>query len=538
MSTSIDHRFSKEPWRSTLLVLFMAVAAVLLLYRDTAWAMVQIWERSETFAHAFVVPPIALWLIWRRRHVLVLQRPSPTPWLLLPLAGLALLWLLGDLVAVNSVTQLAMTAMLVLIVPTVLGWRTARLIAFPLGFLFFAVPIGEFLMPQLMEWTADFTIFALRLSGIPVYREGLHFIIPSGSWSVVEACSGIRYLMASMMVGTLFAYLNYSTTRRRWIFVGVSILLPLLANWLRAYMIVMLGHLSGNKLATGADHLIYGWVFFGIIMLLMFMIGSRWAEPDTALEKAVARAAADEVSAPALAAAPASPARRWGLAPALLLVLLMPTLMLHSLARTEGSATLSLSAPELKAQGWQRQPQANAPWTPSFENPSGRLHASYQGGQGQAQKQVGLHIEYYRQQDYQRKLISSNNVLVISEDKRWAQVSRGTAELGALPVRTAELRAATLNSTSATERLQVVQFFWINGRLTRSDMQAKLYGALERLLGRGDDAAAVIVYTDKTEGAEAEALLAEFLRDNWTDLDAWLRHTAQQARQIKTETRN
>ena len=65
----------------------------------------------------------------------------------------------------------------------------------------FAVPVGEFLLPVFMEWTADFTVLALRLSGIPVYREGLQFVIPSGNWSVVEACSGIRYLIASLMVG-------------------------------------------------------------------------------------------------------------------------------------------------------------------------------------------------------------------------------------------------------------------------------------------------------------------------------------------------
>ncbi len=46
-----------------------------------------------------------------------------------------------------------------------------------------------------------------------------------------------------------------------------------LANTLRAYIIVMLGHFSDMKVATGADHLIYGWVFFGLVMFLLFWIG-------------------------------------------------------------------------------------------------------------------------------------------------------------------------------------------------------------------------------------------------------------------------
>ncbi|MFY7940262.1 MAG: exosortase A, partial [Burkholderiaceae bacterium] len=260
---------SSPAWRRSLPALVVLLIAVVLLYRDTFWGMAQIWLRSETFTHGLFVLPISLWLIWRSRATLKPLQPRTAPAVLIGVLVVAAVWLLGELVSVNSVTQLSVVALLVLAVFLVLGWRVAVAMLFPLGFLFFAVPLGEFLMPQFMEWTADFTVLALRLTGIPVYREGLQFVIPSGHWSVVEACSGIRYLIASLVVGTLFAYLNYRSTWRRWVFVGVSILVPVVANWLRAYLIVLLGHVSGNKLAAGADHLVYGWAFFGVVMLLM-----------------------------------------------------------------------------------------------------------------------------------------------------------------------------------------------------------------------------------------------------------------------------
>lgn len=127
-----------------------------------------IWARSDTYAHGFVVPIISLWLVWRQRAVLapVVPRPGRLAWLLM--AGATALWLAGDLVAVNAATQLALITLIVLSVPAVLGWRVAKALAFPLAFLFFAVPIGDFLLPRLMEWTADFTVMALRASGIPV----------------------------------------------------------------------------------------------------------------------------------------------------------------------------------------------------------------------------------------------------------------------------------------------------------------------------------------------------------------------------------
>jgi len=271
--------------------LLLLLAWALFWYFDTASAMVGIWLRSDTFTHGFVVVPIVLWLVWHKRATLAQLQPQPNAWALLPLALAAFAWLLGDLVAVNALTQLALVSMLVLLVPALFGLAITRMLGFALAFMFFAVPFGEFAMPQLMQWTADFTVMALRASGVPVYREGLQFIIPSGSWSVIEACSGVRYLIASLTVGVLFAYLNYQSTLRRAVFIVVSILVPIVANWLRAYMIVMLGHLSGNKLAAGVDHLIYGWVFFGIVILLMFMVGARWSEPEPAAPMATAGAA-------------------------------------------------------------------------------------------------------------------------------------------------------------------------------------------------------------------------------------------------------
>ncbi|MDN3920451.1 exosortase A [Roseateles violae] len=509
-------------WRRALPGFLVLLLGVLLLYRQTGLAMVEIWYRSETFAHAFVVPPISLWLIWRQRAVLAQLTPRPQAIFLLPMAAAGLLWLVGDLAAVNAATQFAFTAMLVLTVPAALGWAVARSIAFPLLFLFFAVPFGEFLMPLLMETTADFTVAALRLSGIPVYREGLQFIIPSGNWSVVEACSGIRYLMASVMVGCLFAYLNYRSTKRRWIFVGIATVLPLVANWLRAYMIVMLGHLSSNQLAVGADHLIYGWVFFGIIMLALFMIGARWAEPD-----------APPPAPPAIPPAAAITRRGAAVWVALGLLIAAPLATSRALDAQAPGQPLSLAAPDFAARGW---PAAEAPparYRPAFEFPAAELQTAYSSGDAGAA--VGLYIGYYRQQGYRSKLVSSNNVLLRSNDRHWAQVDGGVVE-GTVGETAARLRTAELLGSSRSleaidgQRLRVWQLYWVDGRLTSADWQAKLYGVLGRLLGRGDDAAVVVVYADKGQAGEGDALLRRFLQDNGAGLQGWLQQTREAGR--------
>jgi exosortase A len=434
---------------------------------------------------------------------------------LLTLVPLGLLWLAGDLAAANSATQFALLGMGVVLVPALIGGEAAGRIAFPLGFLFFAMPFGDFLTPWLMERTADFTVVALRATGIPVFREALQFVIPSGSWSVVQACSGIRYLMASVMVGTLFAYLNYRTNRKRWAFVLVAIVTPLVANWLRAYMIVMLGHLSGNKLAVGVDHIIYGWVFFGIIMLAMFMIGARWADPDPEPVLAAPDNAGRGPSSPRLATI---------LAAAVLLAAL-PAGLRAQAARSGAHGDPSLAPPQLPGWTWSAEPVSN--WTPHFKNSKASVQGRFVPAAGGGAP-VGVYIGYYRDQRYGRQLVTSVNDIVNDEDdKAWSRTARGVAEVDGLAWRTGELRGQALSQVSGggslAPRLRVWQVYWINGRPFVSDWQAKLYGAWHSLLGQGDDAAVVLVYADKADAGPDDAWLRAFVHAHWAAFDTALR---------------
>ena len=499
-----DLTYPPPAWRRPALALGLLMLGILLLYLDTGITMVGIWSRSDTFAHAFLVPPISAWLIWRGRDRLVGLSPRPALIWLVPLALAALVWFLGDLVSVNAVTQFTLVFMLVVSVPLVLGWPATRAMLFPLLFLFFCVPVGEFLLPMLMEATADFTVAALRFSGIPVYREGLQFVIPSGHWSVVEACSGVRYLIASLMVGSLFAYLNYQSMGRRLIFVGVSIVVPILANWIRAYIIVMLGHLSNNRIATGVDHLVYGWVFFGVVITIMFMIGARWAEPDRAL---VPRD-------PTLPAASASGlgAGLYVAVPVALAVLALPTLAAMVLHQQVTQGAVQLVGPASGTAGWSAAP-APEDWRPKFESASARQDFAYRRD-GQT---VGVHVAYYRGQGPDRKLVSSQNMLVSSMDPIWNSVgsTRHEVTIDGTPMawRQTHLIGRTGNAGSLSKHYTVWQAYWVDGQLVAGDIQAKLRGAQGLLAGRGDDSAAVLLYVaaDPVQGA---AVLQEFSAAN------------------------
>jgi exosortase A len=483
-------------------VIVGAFVALLLLYWSTAASMVSVWNSSETFAHGYAILPISLWLIWRRREVF--SRIPAEPWW--PALGLLALcgagWLLARAGEVQVVMQYAFVAMFPALALALLGRRLAGALAFPLLFLLFAVPFGEAFVQPLINFTADFTIALVRATGIPVLRNGTMFELPTGNWSVVEACSGVRYLISSITLGCLYAYLSYRSTTRRALFIGLSIIVPIIANGLRAYMIVMIGHTSDMALATGVDHLIYGWLFFGLVMFIMFWIGSYWREEEAvpAAAPAGARAAA------------ALPARSLGgvTIAALLVCASWPLLAAVSDKAAHNPAPVQLDASRLAAVSG-----GAAAWSPDFLAADATLNGRYTA----AGAPVSLNLLYYRNQGPDKRLISSvNRVDNRKQDYRQIGSSARSETVKGQPL---DLRETRVKGPDGN--YLVWHWNWIDGRFIANDYVGKLRQAQAKLMMHGDDGAAIMVATPVGENADAaRAALRAFLDANLAPLQATL----------------
>jgi len=155
------------------------------------------------------------------------------------------------------------------------------------------------------------------------------------------------------------------------------------------------------------------------------------------------------------------------------------------------------------------------------------LQAVYvQGGQ-----RIGLYLGYYRQQNHQSKLISSDNVIVASGDPHWARVASSGTVLrlaGAeLPVQGVQLKRADA-PPGTVGRLLVLRYFWVQGEWSSSEVYAKLHTAASRLLGRGDDSAVVMIYAaaGERDATGAEQSMRDFVQQHWSAIETSL----QQAR--------
>ena len=520
-SLTLEHEGSKA---GALLALGV-IAAILVAYHETTWSMISTWARSDTFAHGFLIFPFSGYLIWGQRKHLVTLSARPNPKVLFVLAILGFSWLLGTLASVQVFAQFMVIAMISAAVWAILGNQIAWALAFPLAYLLLAVPFGDAFIPPLINFTADFTVTALQLTGIPVYREGSFFTIPSGNWSVVEACSGLRYLIASFTLGTLYAYLTYRSLTRRLIFIALSLIVPILANGIRAYLIVMTGHLSDMQLAVGIDHLIYGWIFFGFVMLVLFWIGSFWREDENRFGSVRFTASvstgnnrgpeSDSIKGDSTLI------RTIFTAVAVLAIAIIWPIYAEWLERKISYGTEEVEIHIFDASGkWQGSPELLSDWKPMHISSTAQFLRNYRSN-GQS---VDLYISYYRDQKQGAELVNSENVLVPGKESKWHETGEDMRRIF-LGSQEEIVKQNQLRSSSAS--LLVWRWYWIGGEETANPYWAKLMLARNKLLGRGDDGAEIIVATRYEDSVdEAASALQDFITDRMPAITDALRNAA------------
>ena len=189
-------------------------------------------------------------------------------------------WLTGDAASVDLARQLGLVMMLQGAVISLLGPMIARALLFPLVYTFFLVPFGESMEGPLQTVTVAMVMPLLHAVGVPAQVDGVLITIPNGYFEVAEACSGAKFEIAMIAYGTLVANVCYVSWRRRAAFMAMALVVPIIANGLRAFGTIYAAHLTSVAQATGYDHIVYGWIFFGLVMAAVLAIGWRWFDRD------------------------------------------------------------------------------------------------------------------------------------------------------------------------------------------------------------------------------------------------------------------
>ena len=262
------------------LALVVGIAAFVVV---TFWAsyasMWELWQTSD-HRHGLLVIPISAFLIWRLRYQLVDLPVAPDARGLLLVVPLAIAWLVARLAGIQFIEHVAVLAMIPAAVGTLAGPHIVLKLLFPFGFLVLATPLGESLVPYLMVITADISTGLLKLSGIPLLRNGQYISLTGGEFVVADVCAGLRYLVSGVMISLLYGYLTYSSVRKRLILVAVAAITLVVANGVRAYIVMAVASATRMQYFGGRDHIYFGWLMFGVVMMLIMWVGARYADDE------------------------------------------------------------------------------------------------------------------------------------------------------------------------------------------------------------------------------------------------------------------
>jgi exosortase A len=450
--------------------------------------MATIWWTSSTFNHVLLIPPILAWLVWQRRLELAQLRPSAW-WPPLALVGVgALLWLLGEAAGVALVRHSALVVMIQGAVAACLGKAVTRGLAFPLFYLLFAIPAGEELVPFLQTVTADISMLLLGWAGVPAHLEGIFITTPTGYFEVAEACAGVKFLIAMVAYGALVANVCFRSWPRRIAFMAVAVLVPVLANGVRAFGTIYIAHRTSVEFAVGVDHVVYGWFFFALVIVLIMAAGWRFFDRkvgDPWFDPAALREPERDTGPVAVAAAAAALAA-------------LPLLWSSAVAAagTEPPPR-EIAFPQLR--GWERVPAVRGrAWQPHFVGADIVRTARYRDPQG---REVDLALAFFSRQREGAEIIGHGQGAVAPEGA-WAWTSSAEA-----PPRG---RAERIASHRVTR--EVVTFYRVGDSLTGSALEVKLETMKTRLFGGPQRAVAVLVSAEAPgEGLAARPQIDDFL---------------------------
>ena len=481
----------RDGWPRHLTALGAVACAILLLFAHDVIDLVTIWWTSSTFSHSLFVPLLIGWLVQQRSAAL--RSIDPAVWMpgLVWLAAGNVGWLLGDAAGVGMARHFGLVMMMQGAVLGLLGPAVGRCLLFPLCYAVFMVPFGAEIVPPLQLLTAKIAMALLEGTGVPAHIEGIFITTPNGYFEVAEACSGAKFLIAMVAYGVLVCHVCFRSWTRRAVFLASALCLSIFANGVRAFATIYVAHKTSVDAAVGFDHVVYGWLFFAIVMAAV--MAAAWPF----LDRKPGDVPADLPKSSSSATPGLSLSAGVGVAIALLIA--GPVWSMVSAARgpaLPGELRLPVVA------GWRHSalPQAY-PWKPRFDGAEGLAQGRFADAHGHV---VDVAIVRYARQGEGRELVGFGQGAADPESE-WVWSSPAPAP--------AHARGEQITAPGPVVR-HVVSFYRVGqGPLTGSAAQVKLATLKARLLAGDQRAVAILISAEDSERHSADAAIRAFLRD-------------------------
>jgi len=244
--------------------------------------LVTLWRHGfddGTYSHAYLMPFISLYLYYLLAQTGKLsfrRQYSVTALTLLVLSCFALY--------VSSNAQISIgywfSLLAVLITSINVIYRTNVYILFPAAFLIFILPFWGILTPLLQNLSVNAVTFIMSFTGVPTFVEAQFITIPAGVFEIAGGCSGLRYIIVSLAISSLFIFLYIKNPKKSLLFFSVAVLGALITNWIRITLLILIGEYTDMQSSLMDDHNAFGWYLYIPFMMLLFLWGNRISDTD------------------------------------------------------------------------------------------------------------------------------------------------------------------------------------------------------------------------------------------------------------------
>ena len=268
-----------KPWLSPKIWGLAAATILVFAYAqyNSIESLIERWANTPEFSHGFFIPLVSLWLAWERREAVFSQPLRSSYFGIVIVVAACVVLLIGETTDTAVFNHISFIIGVVGLVYVIGGWRLTRIMAIPLFFLVFMVPwpyvVTSTITAQLQLISSQLGVEFIRVCNIPVYLEGNVIDLGFYRLGVVEACSGLSYLVPLLGLGFMAAYFCRGPLWHKILVMAAVVPLTIIMNSFRIAMIGVIAQFFGIEYAEGFLHYFEGWAVFvmciGVIYLLM-----------------------------------------------------------------------------------------------------------------------------------------------------------------------------------------------------------------------------------------------------------------------------
>lgn len=374
--------------------------AVALFYWPSSLELDALWRNTaeETYTHGYLILLISVWLIVRNRARLAATTVRPVPGALVALAIMSALWLWAWRAAIQEVQLLLLPLLLLTAIVAAFGWRVGRLMAFPVGYLYFAIPLWGYINPIVRDLSSWMTGVLIWITGLPAFMQGNYVNLPGGTIEIANSCSGLHALIVGLALSALYGEMGRDPARRRieWLVVmgGVA----LIVNWVRIFIVITAAYATDMRSSLVKNHYWLGWwLFAAAFMAFLWWAGRKAPAPSHR-----------EAGPPEQASISSDHRVTFARMSLVLGVLAVLPIFSYAMDLTHPAASVAINWPQAP-KGWQGPKSPNdAQWSPHFVNPSAESLRAYTNARGQP---IEVFTVAYRVQTQDGKLLGYHNDL-------------------------------------------------------------------------------------------------------------------------------